>query len=61
MEREMVPGYWSARREDALRKSRQARSESIRDVHRQAAEYYRQLEFWCRQPGHSASIAAKAA
>ena len=61
MEKDMTSGYWSVRRADALRKSREARSESVRDAHRQAAEYYRQLEFWCRDTRHFPRIAAEAA
>jgi hypothetical protein len=61
MEKEMTSGYWSVRRADALRKSREARSESIRDAHRRAAECYRQLEFWCRDARPLPSLAAEAA
>ncbi len=57
----MASGYWSARRADALRESREARSESIRDAHRQAAEYYRQLEFWCRDARPFPRLTAEAA
>jgi hypothetical protein len=42
-----MPDYWSARRQQALKSSRDARSKEVREVHLRAAEHHRQLEQWC--------------